>query len=311
MGVASKTMDQTTCRHYAGPFLGKTFMVSIDAYLKWMDVQVVNSATSYATIEHLQTLFALHGIPEVIVSDNGTPFTSTEFSQFVTKNGICHVKKSPYHPSSNGLAERAVKTFKEGMRKSGNSDRESIECRLVRMLFHYRITPHSTTGVLPSELLLGRRIRSHLDFIQPDLSAHVESKQRSQKKHHDCHARECTFQIGDDVFVKNFGNGPNWIPGEIKEVRGPVSYGITVNDGRLLRRHIDHIRIRTVADSTITEHKNSFHDLQWLQVIQTTIQQVPTLPYDVHLGSDALLIVTFLKQRTNDFEANRGGNCNV
>ena len=76
-----------------------------------MDVQVVNSATSYATIEHLQTLFSTHGIPEVIVSDNGTPFTSAEFSEFVTKNSILHVKTSPYHPSSSELAERAVKTF--------------------------------------------------------------------------------------------------------------------------------------------------------------------------------------------------------
>ena len=57
-----------------------------------------------------------------------------------------------------------------------------------------------------------------------------------------------------------FGNGPIWIPDEIKEVHGPVSYGVTVNDGRLLRRHIDHIRIRTVADSTTTKHENSFHD---------------------------------------------------
>ena len=252
---------------YAGPFLGKMFLVSIDAYSKWMDVQVVNSATSYATIEHLRTLFSTHGIPEVMVSDNGTPFTSAEFSEFITKNGIRHVKTSPYHPSSNGLAERAVKSFKEGMKKCGNSDRESIECRLARMLFHYRITPHSTTGVSPSELLLGRRIRSHLDFIQPNLSSHVETKQSAQKKHHDYHARECTFQIGDAVFVKNCGNGPNWLPGEVKEVRGPVSYGIMLNDGRLLKRHIDHIRIRTVPDSTMTYSENNFHDFLPFSVV--------------------------------------------
>ena len=154
---------------YAGPFLGKMLLVTVDAYSKWLEVQVVNTATSHVTIERLQTLFATHGIPEVVVSDNGTQFTSTEFSQFMIKNGIRYIKTAPYHPSSNGLAERAVKTFKEGMKKC-RSESESIECCLARMLFQYRITPHSTTGVSPSKLLYGRRIRSHLDLIQPDLS---------------------------------------------------------------------------------------------------------------------------------------------
>ena len=87
----------------------------------------------------------------------------------MTKNGIRHVKIAPHHPSSNGLAERAVKTFKDGMKKCISSSSESIECCLSRVLFHYRITPHSTTGVSPSELLFGRRIRSHLDLIQPGM----------------------------------------------------------------------------------------------------------------------------------------------
>ena len=211
---------------YAGPFLGKMFLVTIDAYSKWLDVQVVNAATSRVTIERLRTLFATHGIPEIVVSDNGTAFTSAEFSQFMTKNGIRHVKIAPHHPSSNGLAERAVKTFKEGMKKCISSSSESIECCLSRVLFQYRITPHSTIGVSPSELLYGRRIRSHLDLIQPDLARHVEAKQMAQKKNHDRHSRDRVFQIGDLVFIKNFGNGLPWLPGEIKEIQGPVSYSV-------------------------------------------------------------------------------------
>ena len=152
------------------------FLTTIDAFSKWLDVQVVNAATSRVIAEHLQTLFAIHWIPEVVVSDNGITFTSAEFSQFTTKNGICHVKIALHHPSSNGLAERAVKTFKEGMKKCIGFSSESIECCLAKVLFQYRITPHSTTGISPSELLFGQRIRSHLDFIQPDLASHVEAK---------------------------------------------------------------------------------------------------------------------------------------
>ena len=96
---------------YAGPFLGKKFLITTDAYSKWIDAKM---ATSYTTIEQLRMLFAMHRIPEVLVTDNGTPFTSTEFAEFTRNNGIRHVRVSLYHPSSNGLPERAVKTFKEG-----------------------------------------------------------------------------------------------------------------------------------------------------------------------------------------------------
>ena len=150
--------------------MGKMILITIDAFSKMdrLDAQIVN-ATASVTIEHLRTLFATHGIPEVLVSDNGTQFTSAEFEELMRKNGIRHVRVSPYHPSSNGMAERAVKTLKEGLKKCGNT--ESLQCRISHILFHYRITPHSTTGVPPAELLFGRRIRSHLDQVKPDLTS--------------------------------------------------------------------------------------------------------------------------------------------
>ena len=73
------------------------------------------------------------------------------------RNGIRHVRTSPYHPAENGLTERSVQTFKEAMRKTTGD----IETRMARFLFQYRIT---TTGTLPAELLQGRRLRTHLDL---------------------------------------------------------------------------------------------------------------------------------------------------
>ena len=97
-------------------------LITVDAYSKWIDAQIVSNSTFYMTIEHLRTLFTTYGIPEVVVTDNGTPFTSIEFLDFTRKDGIHHVH---YHPSSNGLAERAVKTLTEGMKKASNT--RSIE----------------------------------------------------------------------------------------------------------------------------------------------------------------------------------------
>ena len=84
---------------YAGLLLGKMFLVLTDAHSKWIEVEPVESSTMKTTVEKLRKFFSTHGIPEKLVSDNGSVFTSHEF------NGIDHIKTAPYHPSSNGLAE--------------------------------------------------------------------------------------------------------------------------------------------------------------------------------------------------------------
>ena len=61
-------------------------------------------------------IFATHGLPERTVSDNGPQFTSQEFKDFVEVNGIHHTFSAPYHPSTNGEAERLVQTFKHNMK---------------------------------------------------------------------------------------------------------------------------------------------------------------------------------------------------
>ena len=93
---------------YAGPVEGKMLLVVIDAHSKWVDVAAVTSAASSITIEKLRGVFATHGIPDVIVSDNGTVFTSDEFETFLRLNGIRHVRSAPYHPSTDDLAERTI-----------------------------------------------------------------------------------------------------------------------------------------------------------------------------------------------------------
>ena len=137
---------------YAGPFLGHMFLVLIDAHSKWIEVFPTRSATSSATIDQLRTVFAQFGIPETVVTDNGTCFTSSEFADFLRANGVRHVRSAPYHPATNGLAERAVQIFKTGMKKLLKG---SVTERLAKVLFQYRITPQTTTGVTPAELLMG------------------------------------------------------------------------------------------------------------------------------------------------------------
>ena len=93
---------------HASPLIGKLSLIIIDAHSKWIDVLIVNSTSAEATISKIRSIFSTHGLPEQIMSDNGSGFTSSEFEEFLSDNGIKHIRTSPYHPSSNGLAERAV-----------------------------------------------------------------------------------------------------------------------------------------------------------------------------------------------------------
>ena len=81
---------------FAGPFMGKMFLIVVDSYSKWFEVEMMPSITN------LRDMFARYGIPQQLVSDNGSQFTSEEFCKFMKANGIKHTLVAPYHPRSNG-----------------------------------------------------------------------------------------------------------------------------------------------------------------------------------------------------------------
>ena len=126
--------------------MGKMFLLIIDAHSKWIDIHCVNSATSSVTIDQTRSNFASHDLPETVVSDN---FVSSEFKSILQKNGIKHITSTPYHPSTNGLVERAVQTLTRGMKKQSDG---SVDAKLARFVLSYLITPQSTTGEAPATL---------------------------------------------------------------------------------------------------------------------------------------------------------------
>eukprot|EP00731_Ephydatia_muelleri_P037281 Em0434g7a len=171
---------------------------------------------------------------------------------FYDENGIRHVRVAPYHPSSNGEAERFVKTFKRAFSAMGN-EKDPVR-RLQQFLFSYRNTPHSTTGVSPAELLVGRQLRGRLDLLRqqtcitntshcPNPEVKVQASQRRQKIAYDKHAKQREFTVGQAVWVKGQNHQQNWLPGVIVKQRNSVSYTVNVS-GQLWHRHIDHLRER-------------------------------------------------------------------
>ena len=226
---------------FAGPFMGKMLFIVVDAHSKWPEVCIMTSTTTARTISVLREMFARFGLPKQLVSDNGPQFTSDEFEQFLVGNGVNHIRSSPYHPSTNGAAERLVQTVMQALR-SGCRDGLSLERALASFLLRYRCTPHATTGVSPSSLFLGRSIRTRLDLLKPNVGARVMSQQDKQKAHHDRHSQYRELEIRQPVWARNFREGPRWVQGIVADRIGPLSYLVKLPDGDLWRRHIDHLR---------------------------------------------------------------------
>ena len=93
-------------------------LIIVDAYSKWLDEYPMNTSTSKATIWKLHCLFAEHGLPDQCMTDKGTYFTSTDFKEFMTNNGVKQFTSSPYHPATSGQTEIAVKSVKEFLKKT-------------------------------------------------------------------------------------------------------------------------------------------------------------------------------------------------
>ena len=219
--------------------MGKMLVVVIDSHSKWPEIMEMNTTTAAKTITVLREIFACYGLPEQVVTDNRPQFTATEFKQFLTANGAKHILCSPYHPSSNGAAERLVQTVKQTL-KAGCQKGVLFEQALASFLLQYRTTLHATTGVSPSSLFLNRSLSIRLDLLKPQIAARVRSKQADQKAYHDSHSRARKFSIGQPVMHGR--EGPQWILGVVAKKLGPLSYSIRVQGGQQWKRHLDHIR---------------------------------------------------------------------
>ena len=183
---------------FAGSFLGKMFLIIYDFYSKWIDAIPMTNITSSAVIDCLRSTFSIHGIPCFIVSENG--LVSEEFKKFCKLNGMKHLTITPYHPSSNGAAERSVQTFKTSLKKiiEGKPVKD-LNAILQCFLLTYRTTPHCATDTSPAELLFRRKLNTRLSFINPTLLNTINSHRDNFCKFHHYSKGLRQFYSGDKV----------------------------------------------------------------------------------------------------------------
>ena len=238
-------------------FRNMNYLVVVDSFSKWFEVVPMKSTTASRTVEELRKLFAQHGLPEELVSDNGPQFIASEFEVFMRSNGVKHTKCAPYHPASNGQVERVVQILKTVLHKhtldkSGVSESQ----RLQSFLLTYRTTPHAVTGRTPAELFLKRQLRTRLTLLKPNLMIDVQKKQEKQVNYRDQHSSTREFNPMQLVRVKNcYDNGVvKFVLGSIVKRLGPLRYLVRVGH-RTRYCHVDHLRStgETTADTSDEE----------------------------------------------------------
>ena len=234
---------------FAGPFLGNHYLIVVDAYSKWPEVIPMTSITSIATIKVLMILFATHGLPERIFTDNGSTFCSEEFSNFLQSNGISHTTSSPYHPSSNGEAERFVQTFKHNMKCRG-ATQSNVVSNISKFLLQYRATEHASTGQPPSFLLMGRRVRTKLDLMVPNFQA--EQCNRGFKQMEKI-GQVRQFKENETVLVRMYNDQVKWVPGVIKQKIGHLHYEVEIQ-GVIHKRHVDQLRSHGTGENSDSQN---------------------------------------------------------
>ncbi|XP_025758532.1 uncharacterized protein K02A2.6-like [Oreochromis niloticus] len=228
---------------FAGPFEGHMYLVVVDAHSKWPEVHIMDSTTAGKTIQVLRGLFSRHGIPHVLVSDNGPQFCSEEFRVFLKANGVKHIRSAPYHPATNGLAERFVQTFKHALKASRGT--APVQQCLDTFLLTYRNTPHATTRETPAILFIGHKLRSRLDFLKPSVAGAVRRAQDAQQQCRQQHSRDRQFTLGEPVLVRDYRKGEDkWTHGVVLEKTGPVSYKVNVGAQGVWKRHVDQMLTR-------------------------------------------------------------------
>ena len=152
-----------------------SYVLVVDYYSRYIELAKLSSTTSSEVIKHLKSFFSRHGVPQIVVSDNGPQYSAAVFKEFATQYSFTHTTSSPQFPQANGAAERAVRTIKDLLKKSDDP---------YLAILTYRSTPLEN-GYSPAELLMGRKLRTTipttLQTMKPQLPKMSQLQNREKK----------------------------------------------------------------------------------------------------------------------------------
>ena len=186
---------------------GKKWLVVVDFYSSFFEMcPLPYNTKAPAVILQMKSMFARHGVPTTVFSDNGPPYNSDEYVKFAEEYNFTIKTSSPDYPQSNGKVESAVKAAKEILKKATDK---------YAALMEYRASPLAGIGKSPSELLYGRNMRTKLPCTsemlnkKQSMSDIVREKMKINKdreKHYydrDAGPDLPELEAGEEVYVRN------------------------------------------------------------------------------------------------------------
>ncbi|XP_063360590.1 uncharacterized protein K02A2.6-like [Cydia amplana] len=251
-------------------FKGKLFLLVVDYFSKFVEISCLNNLQSGTVIESLKQMFSRHGIPEKLVTDNGTQFTSMEFKGFCKQWEFAHVTSSPLYPRSNGLAERNVRTIKGLMIKAYETGSD-----WYLGLLNFRNSPVTGETYSPAQLLMSRSLKTRVGngnaLLKPrTIDRRLFKDERSArinnyKSNYDRGTRALPqLNPNDTVRVKQ---NKEWVKSQIvNQAQDGRSYWLRTNDGGVYRRNRQHILKvpDTTSESAARSQPNSGHTRGYL-----------------------------------------------
>ncbi|XP_064475325.1 uncharacterized protein LOC135389189 [Ornithodoros turicata] len=197
----------------AGPIHGQSYLVVVDAVTKWLEVRPVSTATSSTLIDALRAIFATFGLPQLVVSDNGTAFVSSEMKAFFSRNGGedgSGAKAGPEETHPRKYSVSSVEIAPEPAHHSACGNQGDA----------------SQTNVWKGIEDCPGRNSPALRGLTPDTQAQLDDH----------------FKVGQTAWFRTFTNNGKWCQVKVCRKVGKRSYEGLTQDGRLLRRHVDHMR---------------------------------------------------------------------
>ena len=277
------------------------YLVIVDYYSNYPEVCFMGKQdpSSSQVIAHLKSVFARHGIPKTLVSDNGPQFASEKFRQFLKDWEIQYDPASPRYPKANGMAESAVKSVKSLFKKAHKANEDPYLA-----LLNHRATPNNTDGLSPAKKLMNRELNTRLSNIKQsvnttsnkEISMKLQLKKEKQKEIYNRKAKDLPIiPTGATVRIHD---GKTWHEKALVngKSRMPRSYNIKTESGRILRRNRQHLllskepfkpTIEVDDDITPANISSGYHDKPQEENPTTSVDQSTSCSYSSHLRSNS------------------------
>ena len=252
------------------PHSGQYLPVVTDTYSNFPEVEIVTSTSAKACIPKLDCIFATHGIPKKIKTDNGQPFNRNDFERYMAALGIEWKTSTPLWPQGNGNAESVMKPLGKVITETSILEGKNWRQELQRFLLNYRSTPHATTKIPPCELLFNRKVQGSLPELstQKVVNKHqkakenIDKKKISNKQYYDAKKNTKTSKIkeGDIVICKQKPNNklsPRFNPERFTIVERKGATATARNGRRTITRNVTHFKVVKPVDEQSSDEEKS------------------------------------------------------